>query len=565
MKNNKNLWFLFTLIFLISLIIISILIVNKQKEIRKSVEDEHRHYTEIMINTTNTILLQYESMLTLLGSQLMEGAAFKDYKKSQAVLNRTLAINPSLLGFGLLSPEGTYLAVSRNLNPTKMPMMLTDAVIEESFKKALSSNEMVLGRTYFLKPLNSWVIPLRKSLRNSKGEVVAVMTTGIKLHTKYGFLEDLALKTSKTLFIIKDLDDSNVSYRQYYSKAEEKNYKKVYYSAIEREKFNLLDKILLEQSTSLNSLRDTAMITTTFLKDFDDNELFIGLGYSDRYRLWTVVASSAYDVKGKYSSSLVTYLLFYIVLIIFLFIMFQYIIKAEASKNEDLRFQASHDILTKLANRNYMYENINKWKGDKDRKYYLLYLDLDNFKNINDNHGHQIGDAILIEVSKRLKSFLNQGEMIVRQGGDEFIILSYETPHSGDCFQGLIPMLCDPYHIDNMEFRIGASIGVAHSPNDAKHLEQLLSLADIAMYEAKKSKNECVFFSKEMHSTQHKKVAIEHELRGALDRGEISMAYQPQINRDGTLHGVEALVRWNSENLVSCHLINLYLLLKIVV
>jgi diguanylate cyclase (GGDEF)-like protein len=181
----------------------------------------------------------------------------------------------------------------------------------------------------------------------------------------------------------------------------------------------------------------------------------------------------------------------------------------------------------------------------------MLFIDLDNFKNINDGFGHKFGDAILVDVAKRLSSFFGKENLVVRQGGDEFIVLLQckDESKKEKTLIDLIELISQPYQIDNMEFSIGASIGTAQYPKDAKNLESLMSLADTAMYEAKKRKNAfCVFSSELQNNTLHK-VDIEHELRNAIKNNELWMVYQPQIKADGSIHGVEALVRWKNEKL----------------
>jgi len=198
-----------------------------------------------------------------------------------------------------------------------------------------------------------------------------------------------------------------------------------------------------------------------------------------------------------------------------------------------------------------MYQNIDKWRSKHIAKYDVLYIDLDNFKNINDKFGHLVGDKILIEVAHRLKSFFSEDDMLVRQGGDEFIVLKecLDETKIDEKFLELIALISKTYDIDDKEFRIGMSVGVSKYPQDSKNIEELLSLADTAMYKAKKRKNSYCYFSESMRHDSIIKSDIEQELRGAIEHNEFWMAYQPQINADGSLYGVEALIRWENKKL----------------
>ena len=180
-----------------------------------------------------------------------------------------------------------------------------------------------------------------------------------------------------------------------------------------------------------------------------------------------------------------------------------------------------------------------------------MFLDLDNFKNINDSYGHNYGDLILKQVADRLRLLFAKPATVCRQGGDEFIILSPETDQLllEQLALKVLSRLSEPYLVDQYSFTIGASIGICQYPNDGDSFDSLLSAADTAMYRAKKQKNDYCLFTDELRQQISSTAIIEQALHGALSNNELHMVYQPQITDEGKLYGVEALLRWHNPEL----------------
>ncbi|WP_229860162.1 bifunctional diguanylate cyclase/phosphodiesterase [Candidatus Sulfurimonas baltica] len=520
------------------------------------IKDRHllsyKYYTEIIAQAANSIFTQEDMLLTILGNQLLGNSVYKNIQESKKILDGALDKDSLLLGFGLADIDGNIILTSSNIKLPKKSNLLKNEITKESFKEALKSSNMVVGRAMFMKSIDAWVVPLRKAIRDVEGNVIGVLNAALNLNGENSFLTNLTLSKNKSVIIIKDSININEFYRLYDNNKNNLDYEFLYNKPISEMIINSsFQNIRQKHNLSINGLRDTNSIIVFEIKDMLDKEAIVGLTYNKKFRLWYLIKNSSDEIYNEFISVLAVYSLIFILSFILFYLLFKYISTSEKRKNDALVFQTLHDTLTLLPNRTYMYKNIDRWSLNNTNGYYVMFIDLDNFKNINDKFGHIVGDNVLVEVANRLRSFFTDNEMIVRQGGDEFIILKkcQDEKVLNKKFLELINEISKTYHIDNKEFRVGLSIGISVYPKDAQTIEELLSLADTAMYEAKKRKNSYCFFSEKMRHNNILKADIEQELRSAIEKKELWMAYQPQINADGSLHGVEALARWENEKL----------------
>jgi diguanylate cyclase (GGDEF)-like protein len=214
---------------------------------------------------------------------------------------------------------------------------------------------------------------------------------------------------------------------------------------------------------------------------------------------------------------------------------------------------ANYDALTGLPNRVRFRELLAQEAGavvEHGEPRALLYLDLDGFKTINDALGHSLGDALLRQVGERLRAVSRPGDIIGRLGGDEFGIVAAVRELPGDAHalaERVLERLRAPFQVDGHEIRVTPSIGIATCPYDSCDAEDLVRFADAAMYHAKSSgRNRHAFYSCEMDRQAQHRRELEHALRGAVERREFVVHYQPSVDlRNGRIAGFEALLRWN--------------------
>jgi diguanylate cyclase (GGDEF)-like protein len=220
-------------------------------------------------------------------------------------------------------------------------------------------------------------------------------------------------------------------------------------------------------------------------------------------------------------------------------------------REEKLIQQANYDDLTGLPNRQLLIDTFNQLssKQNTSQKTAILFIDLDKFKIINDTQGHAIGDKLLKEASSRIQSCVNTDAFLARYGGDEFVILlpiENDTSNITNICNEIINQISKLFSIDNYEQYIGASIGVSLYPKDGNNWNDVLQKADIAMYKAKeKGRNTALYFSDSMQEEISEKASLEADLFHALEKQEIYMVYQPQMDiATGEIVGAETLMRW---------------------
>ena len=251
------------------------------------------------------------------------------------------------------------------------------------------------------------------------------------------------------------------------------------------------------------------------------------------------------------------------------FVVAQYDISAVMRFEAELEFQAKHDSLTGLANRNLLRErltqaisNANRNKNStgngntnaNNNSIWVVFVDIDRFNFVNDTLGHEAGDELLKTLAGRLQSAVREADTVARLGGDEFVLVLPEQIDDGNTntnglavLQQIMDAIAQPLMLSDYEFFLTCSIGIATYPLDGVTAEGLIKHADIAMYRAKElGRNSFQFYTPAMNERTLDRLSIEADLRHALERDELVIHYQPQINlSNGRIVGMEALLRWN--------------------
>ena len=526
----KNIWALFYLLIIIGSVLLGAALYNKYNEILNETKNDQIYLSHVFNNALDSLFAQQEVIQNLIANE---------YLRQQHVASNSLDValkqNHLSAGIWIFSPQGELLVTSSNLKEQQITNLLNHANTRTWFQEALSSNKMVIGRAYFLTSLNRWILPLRKKIINNQGKTIAVISTGLDLAVlQREWQKNNAHTIEATL--------ENGNYRILRNHLNISQFEPFYNHAAP------VNELLKNQYKTQND-------NTHFLQKFvsqEQEKYLYTITYNENYHFWVSAMLPFEQIKQRLYSHSIFYSIFYLLLITIGYLLFRWIVKIENSKIYELTYKAEHDALTGLPNRTVIKSHFKYLQTKKEVPFALLYVDLDNFKNINDTFGHSYGDAILIEASQRItNSFALHNGLVARYSGDEFVIFLQVSDYDSvqNYAKRLLESIALPYLINQNAFRISSSIGIARFPDDASHIETLLSYADNSMTMAKKKHNQYLFFSKHVHHQLMRNIEIEQALHHAIANDEISLVYQPQMDRNNKLFGVEALVRWHSKKL----------------
>jgi diguanylate cyclase len=548
---KKNIWLIYYAFLALGLVYLVASAYSRWETLKSDAIIELGYLNRILSSSLTLNFDQQEIMLDLLGRQLLADDSTASIDKTRHQLDDILRRNQTLLAFGLANLDGDIKVGSSNLDLSKMPNLKRLETSRKTFLKAMEVDRMVLGRTYFQPALGDMVIPIRKGIRDSEDRLIGMMTAGIKPR-------DLLPQLSS--------DDRNTAdimpYRQQIIHDEDYYY--AFVSGIDdtQQLLNILETPISEQRVSLldHSLRTQLGYGLAELRKRAEPAVFTDIGsdgraqlhslvYLPRYQVWSSSTLSLDSLTAQLWQSIVFYLVTFLIVLGMAYLMFRQIVSAEQKNHDELLRQASQDFLTGLKNRQFLRLAEPHWVGHDAAPFSVFFIDLDNFKNINDSHGHSYGDILLKEVAQRLLTVFSDKDLVCRQGGDEFIVISRTCNETAitNMAAGVLQTLALPYYVENYNFVMGASIGVARFPADGATFETLFSAADTAMYQAKNVKNSFYIFSSELRDELLETTDIQQALPQA--DGEFSLVYQPQVIDGRIPVGVEALIRWKNGEL----------------
>jgi len=533
---NKKTWFIYYGLIAIGFFLLIINVNSKYNELLAEKKHEQFYITKIIKADIDATLSKYETMIDLINEDFNE-----DNSLNQNILHRILEQSELLGGFALYNIDGKLLAKSDNL-----PDALYNVESSTYFDtKTLANNKLTISKPAFSPLTNRWIIPIRKHLINSSDQVDGYMAASIdikKLEKKWSQTKTFGNNIEITL--------DNSFYRLINTGVKAGDEELIYNSPLSQTDINNIEAQLKKQDLSLEKLKKTDTVAQIILPS-QHSDILHSIIYDSNYFFWTHSSRPLNGLTIPLLYATGYYALILLLLLIIGFFLFRRIVRIEESKLYELTYKSKHDDLTGCYNRTVLPELTKKFKKAK-KTFSLLYIDLDNFKNINDSFGHEYGDILLKEVSVRIQNNLPplKGELI-RYSGDEFILLlESNNKHLIEGFTiRLLSVLAKLHTIENNSFSVTGSIGITRYPNDSKNLDTLISYAENSMAIAKKVKNQYLFFSQEVHEKLIKEVQIEQALHYAIDNNEISLAFQPQLDRQQNLYGVEALVRWHSKKL----------------
>ncbi|ALQ56443.1 Diguanylate cyclase/phosphodiesterase [Pseudoalteromonas issachenkonii] len=539
---KNNLWKLFCFLLLGGLILLSVLLVYEWKNIKKDYRTSSQNRVEFSAQALKSTLRNKELMLDLIGRDILSNNNLHEKTSTIKLLDNILLENPVLLGFGLFNPQGEIIYYSSNLNASTMINLKENKNTRQSFAQTLVSDKMVLGQTYFNESLQEWVIPIRKALRDKSGTVIAVMTAGMAVSRGAKYLNILQSNRDDYIMLAREID----GFIQYSSvrDADIASYIKTQ----TKEALGLSGNALIEQTgktkQTLKSSEEVFSIETTV----KGKPYITSAKFDNRYQLWTLSQMAMQPIKNLYYWKVGLYVLVYVFICMVLFFGFRLIARAEKKRIDELFHLSRHDDLTKLPNRKALRDS---FEEKKETSFSLAIINITNLRSMNNRFGMEFGDKAIKTFAGFLKTTFLSPYLVFRNSGNEFCIIA---PHTFDeqnrrAFEHILESAIQQYETNNSERLLNISVGIACYPEHGITKSKLVRSAHLANQWAKDTGQWLCHYHADIKQAYLRRLKVEERLNMALNEQSLSMAYQCQVNEQGKIHAMEALIRWKDGEL----------------
>lgn len=551
LKTNKNIWLLYLSIFILALAAFCYYSWKDWKGVESKYELQQIANVQQFGSAVSSLFGAQEMMLKIVEERFAfvhhnhdhgENTDWEEpLEELQLFIDNLVQYNPDIAYIGIASPDGRMIMTSSNTSPNRIPNLLTNPDTVKTFHHTLFSGRMVIGRTYQSDGYEGYIIPLRKAFRDRNEKVVAVFSLTLKIDNARLLNDSAHIGQSHSLALIRD-----DGFRQFVSSSDERN---IDYNAPPRvlRSANSLPENVVQEFLALSPVNP--VLSEPFILDSSrySNYSQVALRYLPEYGLWVSSRILMSHIVSEFLDAWYRQFILFVLVNVLLFVFTLNIARRQIEKQKSWEYQAHYDDLTGLLNRRYLRRYLSDKITESESSFYMLYVDVDNFKMVNDTYGHNHGDYVLREISRRLINLVEANTILVREAGDEFIIVTTETDYIAitTLANDIITQLSAPFILNDQEFMLGSSIGIAKYPEHGHDIPTLMRSADIAMYNAKKTRNSVALFDGELLKPYMERLELEQRLRQTTENDGFFMVYQPQIDNSNNLYGVEALIRWN--------------------
>jgi len=518
--------------------------IDIEQNATNNIKTEMRFANKFISNTIYADLKQNSTLMQIIGQEILAHdpkLESREYLTNYltTIINRSN--NDQIVAIGVSSTDGQIQAISNVGLDKKLPNLRKIAPTVRTFNDIDNTGKVSIGRTYFapflLNGTGSWVVPIRMLIQDGDANK-AIVSAGISTSLFDSLWDSINPKFNISTYILRD--DNYVQF----SNNDDISNDILYNSVLPQTCTTHTDVYITSQSTVKCTVLDKETLAFT-----THNEFF-------NFTTITTVGMNTLDdlMSVEYNALLIKYL----VSILVSSVLFSLGLYLTTSHKRKLEYQATNDSLTSLPNREALHLLLNDHisKANNSTEIALFFIDLDDFKEVNDTYDHSVGDQLLIEVANRLKGILRSTDFVARLGGDEFVVVTTNSSNrrrnrmsTTEVATQIQKATTDAIIINDIPIYVNSSVGIATFPNHATTTSDLLRKADIAMYESKVlGKNQAITFSIDLEVSTLRNNEMRRRLRESVLNDNFYVLFQPQVcSENNQLIGFESLVRWNDD------------------
>jgi len=539
---QNNIWLLFKLMVALGVAGFVAASIYKWHEVTSEFELRQQHQIETLSNSLEATLNTQAVLLTFLGDEVLQDMRSGNTQGIPGELARLRDATEIIAGLAVVDTDGSLLFTSETDFAGPMPNLLQGEATSDSFKRALQSDNVMLGRTYFMKELDEWIIPIRKALKAPDGQVMGIMTAGLRL-SESGFLNDsLRMGEYNNVSLVRE-SDRYVQYSSHGTPEQAYRYPVPQYALDNFERqYRAVTGYGLEHLKS----QGTAF---KYLSDYGEESHQSVARYIPKYQLWVLSEVNFRTMYLAMIPPLVAYLLIFVVLGTILFFLIRLIVKYEAQKLNKTIEKTTKDYLTGLPNRYFLFQ-FGKTSINQTQPRFVASVKLVGIGQINDMFGIDYGDHLIIRAADSLRNLVAEGDILLRGDHDQFIILSSNpVSHLERIVQALNERWQSDFLQEGDALFLRACMGVVDFERYPQPLSEAIKSAGLAVAQANKESCDVYLFRSELKERRQYRALVERKLRRAINEAIIEVYYQPQVTPRGDLIGVEALARWHDNEL----------------
>lgn len=513
-------------------------------DVQNEEKSQQQYLGSLTAQSTRASFVNQEHALRLIGRRLLQQEVLQQPENGRQVIETAGHTDAAMVGFGLAQADGQLLLVSGVAAGKALPNLAQNENTAQSFIAALDSPNLLPGRNYFMQALQDWVMPIRVALRDAEGKVQAVMAAGNRVSGGSTMLSNLILPENHRVVLLRD-----DGFTQFIAPISPEHYQDYFKLQVSQ---TLLQRVRLAEASG-----------TQFDLELPQWPGLQLLGWAEaipEYHLHALVVFPSRLLTDLWLERVFASFVLFLIMLTVSVVTYLYLNRVQTRHQQELDHQLYHDTLTLLPNRRLLMQHLHSKLDARQRhtpgSLGVMFLDIDDFKKINDTFGHDLGDDLLLQTAIRLQQNLPAEALVARQGGDEFIVV-IELKGAETELQNFAEQLISAFQLpikvgqEGRELISHISIGAVSGKPGRHNADELLRKANAAMHKVKHArKNDVEIYSEQLDYEINRRLQIENRLERAHEEQAFSVVYQPQARcSNGQTQGLEALLRWHDREL----------------